>query len=581
MSIIDNVLARIGYFKTPSNIRPPSEFLTVADAYRWETPSAFTPEKQAALYAALTWIATAIDRTAEIAAGGVFSVKRVAGEPGGGDDEDLPNHPFEVLLRRPNPMQSGAEFMRDWFSWMKVSGNTYVYLNAPAEGTPPDELWLVPSSMMQPIPDGRSFIRGYKFEAPGQPPEFVEPWKIIHTKTFNPLNPFVGLSPIQSLALDSYGDLAQQKWNLGLFDKNAGKFPGILAFKHMVEDNEWERMKKTRDEQWGGAKHAQIMMLRGVGDTVQWLPAALSQREMEFLAGRTFTKEEIYGKLAPGLASILAVNATEANAIAGKSTLIEFGVWPLLVQLAQKLTAEVLPLYGAGLLGEFDDMRQANRILDMQEQEAYERTHTINEIRLEYYGDGPMLLDESQVARLEEEAAVGEESKEMAIQAMQKPEETGRNRKKPATSGKAAMPQVDSKPSKELDPRGFLLPAQVGPATALPGDTSKPTAPAMPPPPPPQVVPGQDAPDKEPPAKAELEAWEKFALKRLSAGEGRQGHDFEPNHIGWRTAERIRGALKAAQTTDQIRAVFTREHSAQASDVARLADAIEAAASKL
>ena len=38
---------------------------------------------------------------------------------------------------------------------------------------------------------------------------------------------------------------------------------------------------------------------------------------MQFLEERNFTKEEIFGKLAPGLASVLAVNATEANALAG------------------------------------------------------------------------------------------------------------------------------------------------------------------------------------------------------------------------------------------------------------------------
>src|SRR3990172_11907285 len=287
-------------------------------------------------------------------------------------------------------------------------------------------MWIVRWQMIVPIPDGRSYISGYKFTPPGYVSENIDPWKIVHLKTSNPMNPFIGLSAIQSLALDAYGDLAQQKWNLSLFDKNAGKFPGILAFKQMIADPEWKKMIAQRDTEWGGTTRAQLMMLRGVGDNVQWLPSAISQKEMEFLASRNFTKEEIYGKLAPGLASILAINATEANAIAGKSTLIEFGVWPTLTQFSQKFNVELLPLYGDGLRGEFEDMRQANRILDLQEQAEYEKTHTVNEVRAAYYNEGPLELDADVLS---------------------------------------TMPE---KPPSKLDPRGFLFPVQIGPGTPGP-----------------------------------------------------------------------------------------------------------------
>jgi phage portal protein BeeE len=551
MGLLDNFLMRFGYSKATKPA--PAMLLAAADSQRWDMPEASAAEKQAKLYAALTWVATAIDTVASLGSAAEYSVMRQVGEPGEGDDEDLPNHEFELLLRRPNPMQSRGEFLRDSLSWFKTTGNLYLHLNRPNENTPPDEMWIIPSTMMRPIPDGRQFVRGYEFTAPNKEPIIVPKWEILHLKTWNPDNPFVGLSAVQSLALDAYADLAQQKWQLSFYDKNNARMPGVLAFKHMIDDPQWKRLQKIRDEEWGGARQAGVLMLRGVGDLVQYLPASATQKDMELLAARQFTKEEIYGKLAPGLSSILAVNATEANAIAGKATLIEFGVWPLLDQLSQKFTSDVLPLYGDNLTGGFDDMRQTNRILDLQEQAEAAKYFTINEMRRMYYEEAPLYLDESQKARQEEDAATQEENKEMALEQF-KPAAGAKPAPNSARAGKA---DTSEKPTKELDPRGLMFVAQIGPTTPLPGDTSKPTPPAMPPTPPPQVPQNeqQDGQPDEDAAGEELAKWEKFAVKRL----GRGGRDFEPKVLDVFTAGRIRTALKAATTAEAVRRVFAAE----------------------
>lgn len=561
-------LEAIGYFKA-AQAKPPQMLLAQAEAMRWDMPDATQAEKQARLYAMVTWISTAIDHTAALGAGGVVSVKQLIGGPDG-DEKDLPNHDFELLLRRPNPLQSGFEFKRDLLSWTKLTGNGYIFQNAVAEGAAPDELWLVPSQLMVPIPDGQSYIKGYKFMLPnGGEPIFVDRWRIIHLKTFNPNNPFVGLSAVQSLALDAYGDLAQQKWNVELFDKNAGKFPGILAFKQMIADPEWKKMIAQRDNEWGGTNRASVMMLRGVGDAIQWLPAAITQKEMEFLESRTFTKQEIYDKLAPGLSSILAVNATEANAIAGKATLIELGVWPLLDQLGQKFTSEVMPLYGEELVCEFDDMRQTNRILDMQEQEAYERTHTVNEVRREYYGDEPLYLDKTQANAIAEEDKQAEERKQQALTMLNQP-----------AAPPPAKADTSEQPTKDLDPRGLMFVAQIGPATPLPGEKKPAPPPMLPAQPPALQQEGDTLPDDQDStqaAQAELAKWEKFEKARFGKG----GRAFVPRVLPLFQAARIQAALARATTWEAKQQVFAGERFSGASEIERLAAAIEAATEKL
>jgi hypothetical protein len=111
---------------------------------------------------------------------------------------------------------------------------------------------------------------------------------------------------------------------------------------------------------------------------------------MGYLEQRTFTKEQIYDMFAPGLSSILSVNATEANSTAGKDTFLSMCVYPQHIAVSEKIDADVLPAYGDNLDGEFEDVRRVDTAQELREQEAYERTHTIDEVRAKYYGDKPL-----------------------------------------------------------------------------------------------------------------------------------------------------------------------------------------------
>src|SRR5258706_9862151 len=105
MSLLDSLAARFGFYKASQPI--PGVLLSEADSHKWDMPSATVAEKQAMLYALSTWISTATDHVAGIGSAGVFSVKSTGAlQDSDDDDEDIPNHPFELLLRKPNPSQS-------------------------------------------------------------------------------------------------------------------------------------------------------------------------------------------------------------------------------------------------------------------------------------------------------------------------------------------------------------------------------------------------------------------------------------------------------------------------------------------
>ena len=71
----------------------------------------------------------------------------------------------------------------------------------------------------------------------------------------------------------------------------------------------------------------------------------------------------------------------------GRKTVTDMVVWPGLVSIAEKIQAQILPAYGDNLVCEFDDPRIVDRAMQLQEQEAYARVHTVDELREKYYED--------------------------------------------------------------------------------------------------------------------------------------------------------------------------------------------------
>lgn len=360
--------------------------LETADAESYTMPDPSVYGNQADLYRTLSWVLLAVDITAACAALTPFSVARIVS---GKEPKDIPNHELELLIQNPNELDSRFEFLYATIAFYKLTGNAYWWVNAPDKNSPPEELWFIPSSMIIPVPDKQMYLRGYMYY-PGNGLEiFLEPHEIVHFKRFNPMSRFVGLSAIESIALVAAGDLGMQKYNTTLFANNNGRLPSVMTFEQMIADPTWGKIKEDTRE---ASRNREMLMLRGVGQGgVQWLQNSVSQREMEFIEGRKLNKEEIMTTIAPGSFTMLSENATQANSVVGRASFNELTVYPMLTMMGEKISTALLPRYaGRPLVGRFDDIRVADIDSKLREQEAFERTHTVKEVREEMYGDDPL-----------------------------------------------------------------------------------------------------------------------------------------------------------------------------------------------
>jgi HK97 family phage portal protein len=361
-------------------VKYPEWLLATADAEKFNTPDLSVYANQADFYRKLSWVLAAVTHVATEAALVDFNVERAEGE----DSAEIPNHPFELLLRKPNPLDSRYEFLYSTVAMKKLTGNAYWWLNRSNENAEPDEMWLIPSHMIKPVPDGKMYLKGYIYYPGGMQKEIaLEPWEVCHFRSFNPFNRFLGLSAMESLAVASVGDLGMQTWNTKFFAENNARLPGILAFADYIDNDQWLKIKEDTRE---ASRKRDLMMLRGVGQGgLNWLQNAVSQKDMEFLSGRKANRDEIWTVLAPGLASML-----DTNAIAGRATFRERAVYPELVTMGEKISGTILPSYGDNLYGEFEDIRYVDRQLELQEQETFAKSHTVEEIRKEYYNEKPL-----------------------------------------------------------------------------------------------------------------------------------------------------------------------------------------------
>lgn len=396
MGIVDSIMNRFGYaskkqmesqiseaVKRELDFKIPNWLGETADAFRWNMPDPTIYATQADLYRLSPILGTAMDILSNDVGTSKFNVERMVGE----ETREIPNHEFEELLRNPNPADSGIEFIQATVDSYKLNGNHIWWLNRADRFSVPSEMWPIAYSAVMPVPDRNLYIEYYEYYPGNGNVMRLETWEVVHFKTYNPDNRFIGLSPLESLIQTIRGDLAMRKTNTVNYAEYGGAPQSILAFKDFVGEPNWTNIK---DEARTAARKNQMMMLRGVGDGVSWLQRGISNKDMDFVAGLKQNMTDVFNRMCPGLLAMLSESATEANALAARATYSEKTLWPMMEVIAQKITADILPAYGRKLIGHFTDPRVVDRKLQLEEQTAYERTHTLDETRRKYYKDDPI-----------------------------------------------------------------------------------------------------------------------------------------------------------------------------------------------
>jgi HK97 family phage portal protein len=335
-----------------------------------------------------SWAYTAVQFIMREASAANFEVTQL---DAAGEALVQPRHPVTALMLRPNPIMGRAFLWQYTIAWLQLSGNAYWFVACDNQNTPV-ELWPLPAQDVEPVPgDAERFIDYYDYTANGS--SYHIPAEVmVHFRLPNPFDVFRGLSPLSAAMLATDSDTAMARWNAQFFSQDNVMPSAIINMSSgdpamPVNPADAEALKADLRAGYQASRRKTAITAAYKLDValLGW-----SAREMDFISGRQFTKEEIYSIFGmPG--GLLDKNATEANATVADQIFKEKTVWPLLNLIAEQLTAELLiPFYGPDYVGRFEDIRPRNRELELQEVDRAKGALTINEVRQQYWRLEPL-----------------------------------------------------------------------------------------------------------------------------------------------------------------------------------------------
>ncbi|HYH63353.1 MAG TPA: phage portal protein [Urbifossiella sp.] len=280
----------------------------------------------------------------------------------------IESHPLLDLLDAPNPAQSGMEFLAGLTAYHQLSGNAYVFgngIDAARRGKPPTELQLLSPGKVR-VEPGRSYFPSYfeyrptAAEADRYPVDQVTGRSaVLQIKTFHPLSPWYGLSPLEPAAVGVDIHSAGQRWNKGLIE-NGARPSGALVVKAAdgkpadLSEEQYQRLKEMIAQQFSGSGNSGKPMLLEGG--LEWQEMSLNPKDMDFLNGKHSAARDIalaFG-VPPQLLGIPG-DSTFSNYKEAKLALWTDTVIPLIRQYLGALNRWLTPLFGPDLYLWYDE----------------------------------------------------------------------------------------------------------------------------------------------------------------------------------------------------------------------------------
>lgn len=456
---------------------------------------------------------TAINTIAQEISAAELRVTERAGE----EVVDVENHPLELLWQSPNPFMSRSFFVQYWTWQLLLFGKAFIYL-APRGGSI-GELWPVPSAFMRADPDPAGFIGRYLLQVDASKvPTPIDARYIVYSRLPHPFDPHDGLSPLAAAFTAVQTDNAMAGWNLAGFSRDNARPSAVISTKPEMQDVDFQRFRTEMLDFYGSGQR-KTLIARGGDVDVKLL--AYSPEQMQFGALRDKSTQEIHRVF--GIPDgYFSEKSNRANSGHATSVLTNTVIWPKLVMLGEDFTSQCGRWWFPGVTIGFDDIREEDRQLQLQEFQAYQAVLTVNELRQRIKVE-PFPDDDPRGVMLIVEVAKGTPSQGSPAEAI-------------VTDNMAEAEAAAPPPEPEAPPPMDEPPPT--PAAAMPVEAEAPEAPAL------------------PEGKAlDLSRWEAKAIKALKAGRP-ASVPFHPDALDATEAAPLVTGLATAATREEVAALF-------------------------
>ncbi|MEV4861450.1 phage portal protein [Streptomyces ossamyceticus] len=269
------------------------------------------------------------------------------------DRVEVTAHAVLDLWNKPNRFFTRQELVETVQQHIDLTGEGWIVIARNPRSPMPLELWPVRPDRIQPVPHPTDFISGYLYTGPDGTEIALRVEDVICIRMPNPLDPYRGMGPVQSVLTELDASRYSAEWNRNFF-MNSAEPGGIIELPTVLSDPEWDQLQARWNEQHKGVANAHRVAFLEHGT---WKDRKYTQRDMQFAELRQVSRDvirEAFGAPAFVLGEVGDVN--RATAEASKVLFAEQLTVPRLERWKGALINDLLPLYGpdAARLLEFD-----------------------------------------------------------------------------------------------------------------------------------------------------------------------------------------------------------------------------------
>lgn len=260
------------------------------------------------------------------------------------DRREVTAHAALDLIRKPNSFMTGPALFETAQQHEELTGEQWLLISKVKGSKLPLELWPVRPDRMRPVTDPRKFITGYEYVGPDGETVPLGLDEVIFMRRPNPLDPYRGLGPVQTILTDLDSSRYSREWNRRFFI-NGAEPGGILQVDKRLTDAEFNEARTRWAEQHKGVQAAHRVAILENGLT--WVDRKFTNRDMQFTELLDMSREavrEAFGFPKPLLGAVDDVN--RANAEAGEVVFARWLIVPRLQRMKAVLNTVLLPMYG-------------------------------------------------------------------------------------------------------------------------------------------------------------------------------------------------------------------------------------------
>ncbi len=313
------------------------------------------------------------------------------------DIEEIFVHPVLDLFCNVNAWENAYEHNELTFVMLDLTGKCFWLLENNALNIP-DQMHLLRSQWTKIIKSKQEFIKGFLYGRRAQDRIAIEAEAVIYFKNPSPFDPWEGFSPIAAASEAASRYISMDQQERGRL-RNNSRPDFIVKYNGRLAD---EERRRELERQWNVKRQGPENTGRAyIADEVVGIETlGFSARDMEFLEGRRFTKEELCNIFDVPLALTETKSVNRANMEASIRMHQMFAILPRLTRNEEKMNEKLIPRYNEPrIFLAYDDPVQEDKVFKLKQDESDVKNaiRPINEIRNDRglepvpWGDEPLV----------------------------------------------------------------------------------------------------------------------------------------------------------------------------------------------